>query len=71
MRKVLLFALLFLATIASATERQSNADYKARRMALAKLMDGGTLVLFAGVEAEGPNDLYGFRQNDNFYYLTG
>ena len=23
------------------------------------------------MEAEGPNDLYGFRQNDDFFYLTG
>ena len=56
---------------ANATERQSNADYHARRVALAKQMEGGTLVLFAPTEAEGPNNLYGFRQDDNFYYLTG
>ncbi len=29
------------------------------------------MVLFAAVEAEGPNDLYGFRQDNNFYYLSG
>jgi Xaa-Pro aminopeptidase len=29
------------------------------------------VVLFAPMEAEGPNALYGFRQDDNFYYLTG
>jgi len=23
------------------------------------------------MESEGPNDLYGFRQEDNFYYLSG
>lgn len=56
---------------ANATERQANADYHARRVALAKAMDGGALVLFAPTEAEGPNNLYGFRQDDNFYYLTG
>ena len=56
---------------AAATERQNNADYHARRVALAKQMEGGTLVLFAPTEAEGPNNLYGFRQDDNFYYLTG
>ncbi len=71
MRKFLLSLLLFTGIFASATERQNNADYRARRMALAKLMNGGTLVLFAGVEAEGPNDLYGFRQDDIFFYLTG
>ncbi len=56
---------------ANATERQNNADYHARRVALAKAMEGGALVLFAPTEAEGPNNLYGFRQDDNFYYLTG
>src|ERR1700743_2580626 len=56
---------------ANATERQSNADYHARREALAKQMDGGALILFAPTEADGPNDLYGFRQDDNFFYLTG
>lgn len=56
---------------AGATERQNNADYHARRAALAKQMESGTLVLFAPTEAEGPNNLYGFRQDDNFYYLTG
>jgi Xaa-Pro aminopeptidase len=40
-------------------------------MALANLMDGGALVLFAPTEADGPNNLYGFRQEDDFYYLTG
>ena len=56
---------------ANATERQNNADYHARRVALAKAMEGGALVLFAPTEAEGPNNLYGFRQDDDFYYLTG
>lgn len=59
------------AVSAHTTERQSNAEYHARRVALAKAMDGGALVLFAPTEAEGPNNLYGFRQEDNFYYLTG
>jgi Xaa-Pro aminopeptidase len=60
-----------LLSVASATERQPNADYRARRVALAKALEGGALVLFAPTEAEGPNNLYGFRQEDNFYYLTG
>jgi Xaa-Pro aminopeptidase len=69
-RKLLWF-LLIPGLLASATERQNNSDYHARRVALAKLMENGALVLFAPTEAEGPNDLYGFRQEDNFYYLTG
>jgi Xaa-Pro aminopeptidase len=69
----LLFVLAVLTVVASATERQPNADYRARRVALAKAMsaDSGALVLFAPTEAEGQNDLFGFRQEDNFYYLTG
>jgi Xaa-Pro aminopeptidase len=75
MRKALL-AVFTIITIcaavpASALDRQNNGDYRARRLALAKLMDGGALVVFAPTEAEGPNNLYGFRQEDDFYYLTG
>jgi Xaa-Pro aminopeptidase len=53
-----------------AIERQPNSDYHARREALAKKANG-VVVLFAATENEGPNDLYGFRQDDNFYYLSG
>ena len=53
---------------ARAIERQANSDYHARREALAKKAVG-VVVLFAGVEQ--PADVYGFRQDDNFYYLSG
>jgi Xaa-Pro aminopeptidase len=53
-----------------ALERQPNSDYHARREALAKKA-AGVVVLFAATENDGPNDLYGFRQDDNFYYLSG
>jgi Xaa-Pro aminopeptidase len=53
-----------------ALDRQPNSDYHARREALAKKA-GSVIVLFAPMESEGPNDLYGFRQDDNFYYLSG
>src|SRR5271163_2847653 len=53
-----------------AMERQANSDYHARREALAKKA-GGVVVLFAGTENDGPRDLFGFRQDDNFYYLSG
>src|SRR5215831_5087216 len=66
---ILVFPLLI--QICFSLDRQPNADYRARREALAKKTDGGVVVLFAAVEAEGPNDLYGFRQDDNFFYLTG
>ena len=72
MKRTRLFVFLILFSLsACAFERQDNHDYRERRVALAKLMQGGTLVLFAPTEAEGPNNLFGFRQNDDFYYLTG
>jgi Xaa-Pro aminopeptidase len=67
----LVFFLLLAGLCLNAIERQNNADYRARRVALAKAMQGGALILFAPTEPEGQNDLYGFRQNDDFYYLTG
>jgi Xaa-Pro aminopeptidase len=59
------------ALTASALDRQPNADYHARRMALAEKLDGGVAVIFAATEAEGPNATFGFRQDDNFFYLSG
>jgi len=68
----LICLLLVLATFPLfAFERQSNADYRSRRERLAEKLGKGVLVLFASTEAEGPNALHGFRQNDDFYYLTG
>jgi Xaa-Pro aminopeptidase len=64
------FLLLVVSTLSLGIDRQPNADYHARREALAKKV-GGVVVLFAPKESEGPNDLYGFRQQDNFYYLSG
>ena len=42
-----------------------------RRQALASKASGGAVLLFASNEAEGPNDLYGYRPDDNFFYLSG
>ncbi len=51
-----------------ALDRQPGADYHARRQALATKA-GGAVVLFAPLE---PSDaVYTFRQEDNFYYLSG
>jgi len=70
-RKLAFSFLLLLGISAAALERQPNADYHARREALSRKTNGGVVVLFAPTEPEGPNALYGFRQDDNFYYLTG
>jgi Xaa-Pro aminopeptidase len=72
MRKLLLLVVLcslLLAVSSLAIERQPNADYRARREALAKKTPDGVTLIFAGEEAAGATD--GFRQNNNFYYLTG
>ncbi len=73
MRKLIAFLLLTsLAGFAEDyTVRQSNADYRARRVALSQKTNGGAIVLFAGTEAEGQNATNGFRQDNYFYYLTG
>ena len=70
MRKVLLFCLL-LSQLTWALDRQPNSDFRARRQAAASKANGGAVLLFASNEAEGPNDLYGYRPDDNFFYLTG
>ncbi len=52
----------------SALDRQPGADYHARREALAKKA-GGVVVLLAPLE--GMDAVYEFRQENNFYYLSG
>jgi Xaa-Pro aminopeptidase len=73
MRKVFSFFLFAIFVVVSipalcGLDRQPNADYRARREALAKKASG-VVLLFAPLEAA--DELYGFRQEDNFYYLTG
>jgi Xaa-Pro aminopeptidase len=63
----LIFILAF-ALSGSALDRQPAADYHARREALAKKA-GGVVLLFAPLE--GRDSVYAFRQDDNFYYLSG
>lgn len=72
-RKILASAGIFLALSPTATtlERQPSSDYHARREKLAAKLDGGVALLFAPPEAEGPNDIYGYRPDNNFFYLTG
>ena len=68
---VVLLEILFLAQLALALERQPNADYRARRQALAGKTSGGAVLLFAPTEAEGPNAVYGYRPDSDFFYLSG
>ena len=70
MRKVLLFFFI-LSQLTWALDRQPNTDFRLRRQSLASKANGGAVLLFASNEAEGPNDLYGYRPDDNFFYLSG
>ena len=69
MRKLLLsLVLIFACSFGYALDRQPGADYHARREALAKKA-GGVVVLLAPLV---PMDsVYAFRQENNFYYLSG
>ena len=66
-----LSAVLLLPLFSSALDRQPNADYRARRQALATKTNGGAILLFAPNESEGPNAIYGYRPDDDFFYLSG
>jgi Xaa-Pro aminopeptidase len=70
MRKALLFVFL-LSQLTWALDRQPNSDFRLRRQALAGKANGAAVLLFASNEAEGPNDLYGYRPDDNFFYISG
>jgi Xaa-Pro aminopeptidase len=71
-RKLPVVVILFVSIFSFCLERQPNADYHARRVALSKLApENGAYLIFAGEESEGPNAIYGFRQDENYYYLTG
>ncbi len=61
-------AIVLMASLGNALERQPNADYHARRTMLAQKA-GAVVVLFAPME--GRDEVYTFRQEDNFYYLSG
>ncbi len=64
----IVFILILISCAASALDRQPGSDYHARREALAKKA-GGVVILMAPME---PLDaVYEFRQENNFYYLSG
>ena len=75
MRRISLTALLIALCLclnairAEALERQPSAIYHARREALAKKLNGGIAILFAANEPALEYQEY--RQDEDFYYLTG
>ena len=69
--RILALALLaaFTAQTSSALEKQPASDYHARRVALGNELRGGVAILFAAEEPVLDFDPY--RQDSDFYYLTG
>lgn len=70
MRKLVLclVTVIVLCFGAAALDRQPAADYHARREAMAKKVNGLTVLV---APLERMDAVYGFRQDDNFYYLSG
>ena len=66
----LVFAIIALVSpLAHSLDKQPSSVYRARRVALAAKLHGGVAVLFA---AEEPVlDFMPYRQDEDFYYLTG
>jgi Xaa-Pro aminopeptidase len=63
------FAGFWLVPVSCPLEKQPASAYHARRVALAGKLHGGLAVLFAAAEAQ--IDLMPYRQDEDFYYLTG
>lgn len=64
-------ALLLLAVVLPAQEREPAAVFQSRREALRQKLPDGLTVLFGYSSDSGPDSLLPFRQENNFYYLTG
>jgi Xaa-Pro aminopeptidase len=62
---------LLLAAVCSAIERGPLTAYRQRRQALAARHADGVVLLFAYTEQEGQFTRSPFRQENNFYYLSG
>jgi len=72
MRRAIFAVLVLLTTYpVAAVDRQPAEHYRARREKLAAKLGQNFLVLFANTEEEGQNSSGRFRQDNNFYYLTG
>jgi Xaa-Pro aminopeptidase len=74
MKPIRCFAIALLTVFAAipalhSLEKQSAAVYQARRVALAAKLNGGAAVLFAAYEPQ--MEYLDFRQDEDFYYLTG
>src|SRR6185503_6372932 len=70
-RLVLLLAALCLVPTLRALEREPWPAFAGRRSRLLEKLSDGVIVLFAYTELEGSSLRTAFRQESNFYYLTG
>jgi Xaa-Pro aminopeptidase len=73
MRRLCLYSLIFFLSIGAcrsqALERQPTRIYHARRESLARKLGGGIAIVFAANEP--PLEYQEYRQDEDFYYLTG
>ena len=69
MRKWIVLAFLMSGSLLPALERQPLSVYHGRREALAQKLNGGIAILFAANEPA--MEYQEFRQDEDFYYLTG
>ena len=63
------FLAVLLSPFAHSLEKQSTSIYHARRVALGAKLQGGVAILFAAPEPV--LDFMPYRQDSDFYYLTG
>jgi Xaa-Pro aminopeptidase len=68
---LLAVALLATCSLQTAHAETSLTEYQARRSALREKLDGAPLILFGNTEGPGSESYFAFRQESNFFYLTG
>src|SRR5271155_2319162 len=67
--KMTLLVLLMAAQVAFALDSVPLAEYRQRRVKLAAELHGGSAMIFAAHEP--PMEYQDYRQDEDFYYLTG
>ena len=67
--KLTLFLLLMAAQVAHTLDSVPKAEYRERRVKLAAELHGGSAVIFAAHEP--PMEYQDYRQDEDFFYLTG
>src|SRR4051794_13263227 len=68
---VVILAAVLLTTSVIAQKPEQLDIYRSRRVAVGSRLSDGIVVLFGRTEAEGSEAYHVFRQEENFYYLSG